>query len=35
MLVAWRSDVGSPPYGDDRLSRLNVLPMLQRVGAGR
>jgi hypothetical protein len=35
MLVAWRSDIDSPPYDDDRLSRLNLLPMLQQVGAGR
>jgi WhiB family transcriptional regulator, redox-sensing transcriptional regulator len=38
MLVAWRndalsSDIHSRPYDDDRLSRLNVLPLLEQVGA--
>jgi hypothetical protein len=35
MLVAWRSDINSPPYDDNQLSRFNLLPMLQQVGAGR
>jgi hypothetical protein len=32
MLVAWRSDVHRS-YDDERLVGLNVLPMLQEVGA--
>src|SRR3954451_25436353 len=34
MLVAWRSDVRSRPYDEDRLAQLNVLPMLAQAGAG-
>jgi hypothetical protein len=35
MLVAWRSDLHSSPYGDDDpLAGLNVLPLLAQVGAG-
>jgi WhiB family redox-sensing transcriptional regulator len=34
MLVAWRSDVHRRPDDEDRLSRLNVLPMLAQAGAG-
>src|SRR6185312_17139186 len=32
MLVAWRSDVHSI-YDDERLTTLNLLPMLEQVGA--
>jgi hypothetical protein len=33
MLVAWRADVPSPPYDEDRLAQLNVLRVLEHAGA--
>jgi WhiB family redox-sensing transcriptional regulator len=33
MLLAWRSDAHSSPYDDNRLTGLNVLRVLEQVGA--
>jgi hypothetical protein len=33
MLVAWRSEVHSAPYDADRLAEMNVLRVLEQVGA--